>query len=207
MSSSCSTSRGRWNRPTLVTARQIVRHAAGSRPAPARRIACRSWSTRGTRVSGCRPPAASTRPRSSMRSITSLPAAPRTGALAFASLTMLPREGRIPGGNNRIILAASMATSMSASRVIPTWKSKLIEKERGDGIFLTVLGVGYGNLKVRQAGENCPTRETATTPTSTTFSKHTRCWCRRWATHARDRGEGREVAGSSSIRPGSRRTG
>jgi Ca-activated chloride channel family protein len=55
------------------------------------------------------------------------------------------RESRIPGGNSRIILATDGDFNVGLSS--DSDMEQLIEKERGDGIYLTVLGVGYGNLK------------------------------------------------------------
>jgi Ca-activated chloride channel family protein len=55
------------------------------------------------------------------------------------------RESRIPGGNNRIILATDGDFNVGLSS--DSDMERLIENERQDGIFLTVLGVGYGNLK------------------------------------------------------------
>ena len=53
---------------------------------------------------------------------------------------------------------------------------RLIEERRDQGIFLTVLGFGTGNLK--DAGwSRSPTRATATTPTSTTCTRRGRCSC------------------------------
>jgi len=55
------------------------------------------------------------------------------------------RRQRIRGGNNRVILATdgdfNVGESSDAAMV------RLIEERRGDGIFLTVLGFGTGNLK------------------------------------------------------------
>ncbi len=51
----------------------------------------------------------------------------------------------VPGGNNRVILATdgdfNLGTSSDGALV------RLIEKKRGQGTFLTVLGFGSGNLK------------------------------------------------------------
>jgi len=55
------------------------------------------------------------------------------------------RESRIPGGNNRIILATDGDFNVGLSS--DDDMERLIEHERQGGTFLTVLGVGYGNLK------------------------------------------------------------
>ncbi|WP_420128288.1 vWA domain-containing protein [Longimicrobium sp.] len=56
----------------------------------------------------------------------------------------LARDAFIPGGNNRVILATdgdfNVGVSSEGELV------RLIEREREDGIFLTVLGFGTGNL-------------------------------------------------------------
>ncbi|MGH7502012.1 MAG: vWA domain-containing protein [Longimicrobiales bacterium] len=57
----------------------------------------------------------------------------------------IARENFRAGGNNRVILATdgdfNVGESSDAAMI------RLIEEERGDGIFLTVLGFGTGNLK------------------------------------------------------------
>jgi Ca-activated chloride channel family protein len=56
----------------------------------------------------------------------------------------LARDAFIPGGNNRVILATDGDFNVgvtSEGELV-----RLIEKEREDGIFLTVLGFGGGNL-------------------------------------------------------------
>lgn len=55
------------------------------------------------------------------------------------------REHFIPGGNNRIILATDGDFNVGASSDAAL--VKMIEKERQDGIFLSVLGFGTGNYK------------------------------------------------------------
>lgn len=55
------------------------------------------------------------------------------------------REHFIPGGNNRIILATDGDFNIGASSDAAL--VKMIEKERQDGIFLSVLGFGTGNYK------------------------------------------------------------
>ena len=55
------------------------------------------------------------------------------------------REHYIDGGNNRVILATDGDFNVGASS--DAEMVRLIEKERGSGVFLTVLGFGTGNLK------------------------------------------------------------
>jgi len=61
--------------------------------------------------------------------------------LAYA----VARESRAPGVNNRIILATDGDFNVGLSS--DDDMERLIENERQGGTFLTVLGVGYGNLK------------------------------------------------------------
>lgn len=55
------------------------------------------------------------------------------------------REHFIDGGNNRVVLATDGDFNVGASS--DAEMVRLIEKERDDGVFLTVLGFGTGNLK------------------------------------------------------------
>lgn len=55
------------------------------------------------------------------------------------------REHFINGGNNRVVLATDGDFNVGASS--DAEMVRLIEKERDDGVFLTVLGFGTGNLK------------------------------------------------------------
>jgi len=55
------------------------------------------------------------------------------------------RENFIPGGNNRVILATDGDFNIGISS--DDELVRLIEKKRQEGIFLTVLGFGTGNLK------------------------------------------------------------
>ncbi len=55
------------------------------------------------------------------------------------------RDAFIEGGNNRVILATDGDFNVGVSS--DEEMVRLIEKERGDGIFLSVIGVGTGNLK------------------------------------------------------------
>ena len=57
----------------------------------------------------------------------------------------IARENLIKGGNNRVILATDGDFNVGASSDAAL--VKLIEKERADGIFLSVLGFGDGNYK------------------------------------------------------------
>ncbi len=55
------------------------------------------------------------------------------------------RENFIPGGNNRIILATDGDFNVGASSDDDL--VRMVEKERGSGVFLSVLGYGMGNYK------------------------------------------------------------
>ena len=55
------------------------------------------------------------------------------------------RKHFVEGGNNRVILATDGDFNVGASS--DAEMVRLIEKERDDGVFLTVLGFGAGNLK------------------------------------------------------------
>jgi Ca-activated chloride channel homolog len=55
------------------------------------------------------------------------------------------RENLIKNGNNRVILATDGDFNVGPSN--DDELVKLIEKERGSGVFLSVLGLGMGNLK------------------------------------------------------------
>ncbi len=57
----------------------------------------------------------------------------------------IARENLIKSGNNRVILATDGDFNVGISS--ETELVRLIEKERDQGIFLTVLGVGMGNLQ------------------------------------------------------------
>ncbi len=55
------------------------------------------------------------------------------------------REGMIPGGVNRVVLATDGDFNVGVTSLGDL--ARLIEKERDSGVFLSVLGVGRGNLK------------------------------------------------------------
>src|SRR6185437_3726568 len=55
------------------------------------------------------------------------------------------RQSHLDGGNNRIILATDGDFNVGLSS--DSEMERLIEAEWRGGTFLTVLGVGYGNLK------------------------------------------------------------
>jgi len=55
----------------------------------------------------------------------------------------LARKSFIPGGNNRVILASDGDFNVGVTSRDEL--TRLIEKEREDGIYLTVLGLGMGN--------------------------------------------------------------
>ncbi len=70
---------------------------------------------------------------------------PTPGESAIRLAFNTARKQYIPGGNNRIILAADgdFNVGMSTEKELVT----LIEQERQKGIYLTCLGVGSGNYK------------------------------------------------------------
>lgn len=57
----------------------------------------------------------------------------------------IARENFIPGGNNRVILATDGDFNVGVSS--DSEMTRLIEKEREAGVFLTILGFGTGNNK------------------------------------------------------------
>ncbi len=65
------------------------------------------------------------------------------GAGGIAAAYDLARQGFMPGGNNRVILASDGDFNVGTSSVGEL--EKLIEKERKSGVYLTVLGFGMGN--------------------------------------------------------------
>jgi Ca-activated chloride channel family protein len=73
------------------------------------------------------------------------PAGSTNGAEGIRLAYQLARDAFVRGGNNRVVLATdgdfNVGVSSDAELV------RLIEQERGDGIFLTVLGFGTGNLQ------------------------------------------------------------
>ncbi|MFL5542523.1 MAG: vWA domain-containing protein [Longimicrobiaceae bacterium] len=73
------------------------------------------------------------------------PAGSTNGAEGIRLAYQLARDAFVRGGNNRVVLATdgdfNVGVSSDAELV------RLIEQERGAGIFLTVLGFGTGNLQ------------------------------------------------------------
>ena len=73
------------------------------------------------------------------------PSGSTNGAEGIRLAYQLARDAFIRGGNNRVVLATdgdfNVGVSSDAELV------RLIEQERGAGIFLTVLGFGTGNLQ------------------------------------------------------------
>ena len=57
----------------------------------------------------------------------------------------IAKENFIPGGNNRVILATDGDFNIGASS--DSEMTRLIEKKRDEGVFLSVLGFGMGNYK------------------------------------------------------------
>jgi len=67
------------------------------------------------------------------------------GGAGIALAYKVARQHFVEDGNNRVILATDGDFNVGASS--DEAMVRLIEKERGSGIFLTVLGFGTGNLK------------------------------------------------------------
>lgn len=67
------------------------------------------------------------------------------GADGIKRAYQIAREHFIPEGNNRVILATDGDFNVGASSDAAL--VKMIEKERADGIFLSILGFGTGNYK------------------------------------------------------------
>jgi Ca-activated chloride channel family protein len=88
---------------------------------------------------------APTRPPSPARSRTCGPAAPPTARPASSSPTAFAREHFIRGGVNRVVLATDGDFNVGVTSQDAL--VRLIEQERESGVFLSVLGVGTGNLK------------------------------------------------------------
>ncbi|HEX8244987.1 MAG TPA: VWA domain-containing protein [Longimicrobium sp.] len=77
--------------------------------------------------------------------LTLQPSGSTNGAEGIRLAYRLARDAFVRGGNNRVVLATdgdfNVGVSSDAELV------RLIEQERGGGVFLTVLGFGQGNLQ------------------------------------------------------------
>lgn len=92
------------------------------------------------------PPTAGDRPDEIMAALEQLePGGTTAGAAGIEKAYELARENFIEGGNNRVILATdgdfNVGVSSEGALV------RLIERERENDVFLTVLGFGTGNLQ------------------------------------------------------------
>ena len=67
------------------------------------------------------------------------------GGEAIQKAYALAHEHFIPGGNNRIVLVTDGDFNVGASSEADL--TKMVEKERGQGIYLSVVGAGSGNYK------------------------------------------------------------
>lgn len=67
------------------------------------------------------------------------------GSKGITTAYELARKHFIPGGNNRVILATDGDLNVGVTSEGEL--TRLIEKEKKDGVFLSVLGFGDGNLK------------------------------------------------------------
>ena len=108
-------------------------------------IAWRSWSTPAPAAWCCRPPPAPTRRRLRAPSPTSRPGGSTNGAAGMQLAYRIAREHFIRGGVNRVILATDGDFNVGVTSQDAL--VRLIERERESGVFLSVLGVGTGNLK------------------------------------------------------------
>ena len=73
------------------------------------------------------------------------PGGSTAGAAGIKLAYQIAREAFLPEGNNRVILATDGDFNVGVSS--DGELTRLIEEERGHGVFLTVLGFGMGNLK------------------------------------------------------------
>ena len=132
-----------------VAAEQAAARQTVDRPArrsSSRARPCRDRGLRrrgGTRTSA--DPRRPTRRPSSPRSIGSRPAARRQAAPACASPTTSRSRASSRTANNRVVLATDGDFNVGESD--DGELMRLIEQQREEGVFLTVLGFGYGNLK------------------------------------------------------------
>ena len=85
-----------------------------------------------------------TRPRSSRRSTGSQAGGSTAGGAGIQLAYDVAREHFIAEGNNRVILATDGDFNVG---VTDAELVRLIEQRRKEGMFLTVLGFGMGNLK------------------------------------------------------------
>ncbi|MEO0777262.1 MAG: von Willebrand factor type A domain-containing protein [Bacteroidota bacterium] len=92
------------------------------------------------------PPTAGSASATIQAALDTLRAGGSTGGAAGIQLAyQVAKEQFIEGGNNRVILATDGDFNVGASS--PQALEDLIVEKRGERIFLTVLGFGYGNLK------------------------------------------------------------
>jgi Ca-activated chloride channel homolog len=72
------------------------------------------------------------------------PGGSTAGAEGILLAYAIARDNYLPEGNNRVILATDGDFNVGPSSVAEL--QRLIEAKRGEGVFLSVLGVGAGNL-------------------------------------------------------------
>jgi len=92
------------------------------------------------------PPTSGGDPQTILSALANLQAGGSTAGGAGIKLAYkIAREEFIEGGNNRVILATDGDFNIGASS--DAEMERLIENERSNGVFLTVLGFGTGNYK------------------------------------------------------------
>jgi Ca-activated chloride channel family protein len=90
------------------------------------------------------PPTAGNRQQDIIAAIDQLRAGGSThGSSGIRTAYQLARQSFIPGGNNRVILASDGDFNVGVTTRDEL--ARLIEQERKDGVYLTVLGFGMGN--------------------------------------------------------------
>ncbi len=67
------------------------------------------------------------------------------GSKGIETAYRIAQEGFIPGGNNRVILATDGDLNIGVTSEGDL--TRLIEQKKQGGVFLSVMGFGYGNLK------------------------------------------------------------
>jgi len=102
------------------------------------------------------------------------PGGSTNGAAGIRLAYAVAREHFIDGGVNRVILATDGDFNVGVTNQDEL--VQLIERERATGIFLSVLGVGTGNLK-DSTWRSWRTRGMATTRISIRCTRRARCWC------------------------------
>ena len=109
----------------------------------------------------------------------------------------IARQAYVPGGVNRVILATDGDFNVGITSQSDLLR--LIERERESGVFLSVFGVGSGNLK-DSTMEMLADRGNGHYAYLDSIQEARRMLVREGGCDARDRGEGRQVPGG--VQPG-----